>query len=165
MILLVRWRWLLIHIGASESVIRVGEGIPMTRLFSFCFVSTIFLSSSESQDGWTSSPLLCEGNSDAVFPVVNSLWKGDLIQKMNEKFDVDCELSDSLTTLTHQPYHVVDVSYSESQTGSFWSHVNPSRLCVPRYQNFFRIVVWLFFLFVYSQAGLSYSMYTTHIMA
>ncbi|KAJ3808048.1 hypothetical protein F5876DRAFT_46817 [Lentinula aff. lateritia] len=77
---------------------------------------TIFLSSSESQD------------------VVNSLWKGDLIQKMNEKFDVDY------------------VSYSESQTGSFWSHVNPSRLCVPRYQNFFRIVVWLFFLFVYSQA-------------
>ncbi|KAJ3741523.1 calcium activated cation channel [Lentinula detonsa] len=77
---------------------------------------TIFLSSSESQD------------------VVNSLWKGDLIQKMNEKFDVDY------------------VSYSESQTGSFWSHVNPSRLCVPRYQNFFRIVVWLFFLVVYSQA-------------
>ncbi|KAJ3997676.1 hypothetical protein F5050DRAFT_1806592 [Lentinula boryana] len=77
---------------------------------------TIFLSSSESQD------------------VVNSLWKGDLIQKMNEKFNVDY------------------VSYSESQTGSFWSHVNPSRLCVPRYQNFFRIVVWLFFLVVYSQA-------------
>ncbi|KAJ4479281.1 calcium activated cation channel [Lentinula aciculospora] len=77
---------------------------------------TIFLSSSESQD------------------VVNSLWKGDLIQKTNEKFDVDY------------------VSYSESQTGSFWSHVNPSRLCVPRYQNFFRIVVWLFFLVVYSQA-------------
>ncbi|KAJ3971636.1 calcium activated cation channel [Lentinula raphanica] len=78
--------------------------------------STIFLSSSESQD------------------VVNSLWKGELIQKMSEKFDVEY------------------VSYAESQTGSFWSHVNPSRLCVPRYQNFFRIVVWLFFLIVYSQA-------------
>ncbi|KAJ3758886.1 calcium activated cation channel [Lentinula raphanica] len=78
--------------------------------------STIFLSSSESQD------------------VVNSLWKGELIQKMTEKFDVEY------------------VSYAESQTGSFWSHVNPSRLCVPRYQNFFRIVVWLFFLIVYSQA-------------
>ncbi|KAJ3772193.1 calcium activated cation channel [Lentinula raphanica] len=78
--------------------------------------STIFLSSSESQD------------------VVNSLWKGELIQKMSENFDVEY------------------VSYAESQTGSFWSHVNPSRLCVPRYQNFFRIVVWLFFLIVYSQA-------------
>ncbi|KAF9076993.1 calcium activated cation channel [Rhodocollybia butyracea] len=77
---------------------------------------TIFLSSSESQD------------------VVNSLWMGDLIQKMNEKFDVDY------------------VSYSESHDGSFWSHLDPARLCVPRYQNFFRITLWFFLLFVYSQA-------------
>jgi hypothetical protein len=30
---------------------------------------------------------------------------------------------------------------------------DPARMCVPRYQNLFRIFVWFFFLGVYSQAG------------
>ncbi|KAE9409981.1 hypothetical protein BT96DRAFT_962045 [Gymnopus androsaceus JB14] len=77
---------------------------------------TIFLSSSECQD------------------VVDSLWMGDLIQKIDDKLNVDY------------------VSYSESRSGGFWDHVDPARLCVPRYQNFFRIAVWLFFLLSYSQA-------------
>jgi hypothetical protein len=53
---------------------------------------------------------------------------------------------------------------------SFWDHLDPSRIAVPRYvytlleanftsdlchshHNIFRIAVWLFFLVVYSQAG------------
>ncbi|KAJ6628925.1 hypothetical protein B0H10DRAFT_2160819 [Mycena sp. CBHHK59/15] len=82
--------------------------------------STIFLSSSEAQD------------------VVNSLWRGEIIQKDNANHDIDCK--------SH-------VHYSETRlSDSFWGHLDPSRMSVPRYQNMFRIVVWLFFLLVYSQA-------------
>lgn len=66
--------------------------------------------------------------------VVNALWNGELIQKNNDNNDIDY------------------VSYDETRGHGFWGHVNPSRINVPRYQNFFRIMVWLFFLFVYSQA-------------
>ncbi|KAJ7284134.1 calcium activated cation channel [Mycena rebaudengoi] len=78
---------------------------------------TIFLSSSEAQD------------------VVNSLWRGDIIQRNNEDHDIDY------------------VHYSDLRpSNSFFGHFNPSRLSVPRYQNIFHIVVWLLFLLVYSQA-------------
>jgi len=40
----------------------------------------------------------------------------------------------------------------ERVDSSFWVHVEPSRIAVPRYQNALRIVIWLFFLVVYSQA-------------
>ncbi|KAF8622048.1 hypothetical protein AX15_007201 [Amanita polypyramis BW_CC] len=66
--------------------------------------------------------------------VVNALWEGDIIQKNNESNDIDY------------------VPYSEVRGGGFWGHFDPSRLGVPRYQSIFRIVVWIFFLFVYSQA-------------
>ncbi|KAJ7682507.1 calcium activated cation channel [Mycena polygramma] len=78
---------------------------------------TIFLSSSEAQD------------------VVNSLWRGDIIQRNNHNHDIDY------------------VQYAETRNAnSFFSRLDPSRMSVPRYQNMFRIVVWLLFLFVYSQA-------------
>ncbi|KAF7352544.1 hypothetical protein MVEN_01219700 [Mycena venus] len=78
---------------------------------------TIFLSSTEAQD------------------LVNSLWRGDIIQQNNKDHDIDY------------------VEYAEMRPGdSFWSRLDPARLSVPRYQNMFRIVVWLFFLVVYSQA-------------
>ncbi|KAM6496066.1 hypothetical protein JOM56_008772 [Amanita muscaria] len=60
--------------------------------------------------------------------VVQALWRGDIVQKNIENHEIDCE-------------HI-------------WSHFNAPRLAVPRYQNVFRICVWLFFLFVYSQAVL-----------
>ncbi|KAK7060397.1 Calcium channel yvc1 [Paramarasmius palmivorus] len=66
--------------------------------------------------------------------VVNALWVGDIIQKNNDDLDVDY------------------VAYEEREHGGFWTHLDPSRLCVPRYQNIFRIIVWLFFLLAYSQA-------------
>ncbi|KAJ7275705.1 Hsp90 protein-domain-containing protein [Mycena rebaudengoi] len=66
--------------------------------------------------------------------VVNSLWRGD-IQRNNEDHDIDY------------------VHYSDLRpSNSFLGHLDPSRLSVPRYQNIFRIVVWLLFLLVYSQA-------------
>ncbi|PPQ66580.1 hypothetical protein CVT26_009480 [Gymnopilus dilepis] len=66
--------------------------------------------------------------------VVNALWNGELIQINNKHHDIEY------------------VPYAETQDHSFWGHFDPSRLSVPRYQNIFRITVWLIFLFVYSQA-------------
>ncbi|KAL0949283.1 hypothetical protein HGRIS_009360 [Hohenbuehelia grisea] len=66
--------------------------------------------------------------------VVNALWKGDLIQKNNAHHDIDY------------------VEYESTREPTFWSHLDPDRLSVPRYQNIFRVVVWLFFLVAYSQA-------------
>ncbi|KAG2013304.1 calcium activated cation channel [Coprinopsis cinerea AmutBmut pab1-1] len=66
--------------------------------------------------------------------VVNDLWRGDLVQKNMANGDVDY------------------IRYSDNVEHSFWGHLDISRLSVPRYQNMFRIVIWLFFLVVYSQA-------------
>ncbi|EGO02051.1 hypothetical protein SERLA73DRAFT_71198 [Serpula lacrymans var. lacrymans S7.3] len=77
---------------------------------------TIFLSSSEAQD------------------VVNSLWRGDIIQRNNENNEI-----------TYFPYH-------KTRAQGFWNRIDPARISVPRYQNSFRIVVWLIFLVVFSQA-------------
>ncbi|KAJ7094508.1 hypothetical protein B0H15DRAFT_946921 [Mycena belliarum] len=67
--------------------------------------------------------------------VVNALWRGEIIQKNNKNHDIDY------------------VHYAEvRQDSSFFSRLDPSRMSVPRYQNMFRIVVWLLFLLVYSQA-------------
>lgn len=61
--------------------------------------------------------------------MVQALWKGDLVQMNNDDEDIDY------------------VPYEKSESGSFWDHMNPQRISVPRYQAFFRIVVWLFYLF------------------
>ncbi|KIL00487.1 hypothetical protein PAXRUDRAFT_762456 [Paxillus rubicundulus Ve08.2h10] len=66
--------------------------------------------------------------------VVNSLWNGELVQTIDERDDIK-----------YVPFH-------KSQSGSFWSHVDPSRMSVPRYQNIVRIILWFIFLVVYSQA-------------
>ncbi|KAG8904755.1 hypothetical protein FRB99_001232 [Tulasnella sp. 403] len=65
--------------------------------------------------------------------VVNSLWRGDWIQQNNDKNDIDYVL--------YRPVR-----------NSIWDRIDPSRICVPRYQNWFRIIIWFFFLFTYSQA-------------
>ena len=61
--------------------------------------------------------------------VVNALWKGDLVQMNNDDEDIDY------------------VPYETSESGSFWDHMNPQRISVPRYQAAFKIVVWIIFLF------------------
>ncbi|KII94963.1 hypothetical protein PLICRDRAFT_33792 [Plicaturopsis crispa FD-325 SS-3] len=66
--------------------------------------------------------------------VVIKLWNGDLIQKNNDNHDIDY------------------VHYDDERDPGFWGHLDPSRLSVPRYQNFYRIVVWFIFLVVYSQS-------------
>ncbi|BEJ00680.1 hypothetical protein CcaverHIS631_0505370 [Cutaneotrichosporon cavernicola] len=67
--------------------------------------------------------------------VVQSLWKGEWVQYNNEDDDID-----------YTEYHI------DSENGGFWAHFNPNRLAVPRYQNMFKIVMWIVYLFVYSQA-------------
>ena len=71
-----------------------------------------------------------------------------------------------------RPLQAVDVPAYEHMDSKFWSHLDPSRIAVPgyvvhsfeversftsifchRYHNILRVVVWLFFLVVYSQAG------------
>ncbi|KAG5728478.1 Calcium channel YVC1 [Termitomyces sp. T112] len=73
-------------------------------------------------------------SSNEAQEVVAALWKGDLIQHniANNRIDY--------------------VPYADTREHSFWGHFNASRLNVPRYQNIFRIIIWLFFLFAYSQA-------------
>ncbi|CDZ98754.1 hypothetical protein [Phaffia rhodozyma] len=66
--------------------------------------------------------------------VVTSLWNGEWIQQNNEADDIDY------------------IRYDASKIHTFWGHVNPQRLGVPRYQNIFRQIVWITFLVVYSQA-------------
>ncbi|KAK0206687.1 hypothetical protein DFS33DRAFT_1316372 [Desarmillaria ectypa] len=65
--------------------------------------------------------------------VVGALWRGDLIQKNNENLEIEY------------------VPYSETYPETFWGHLDPSRLSVPRHQNIVRIVVWFALLFVYCQ--------------
>ncbi|OCH94327.1 calcium activated cation channel [Obba rivulosa] len=66
--------------------------------------------------------------------VVDNLWRGQLIQKHVSDNEVDFAI------------------YNEQGFNGIWSHLDPFRLSVPRYQNIFRIMVWLFFLVAYSQA-------------
>ncbi|KAF8499987.1 calcium activated cation channel [Gautieria morchelliformis] len=66
--------------------------------------------------------------------VINSLWAGRWVQKYNEHEDIDY------------------VPFTDVRKPGFFGHFEPSRLSVPRYQNIFRIVIWLFFLLTYSQA-------------
>ncbi|KAG6821514.1 hypothetical protein H0H93_000023 [Arthromyces matolae] len=73
-------------------------------------------------------------SSNEAQEVVDSLWNGDLIQQNNADNDIDY------------------IPYADTREHSFWGHFDTSRLNVPRYQNIFRIVIWLFFLVVYSQA-------------
>jgi len=49
-------------------------------------------------------------------------------------------------------HHVDYVPAYDRGHSSFWSHWDPTRIAIPRYQNLIRIVIWFFFLFVYSQA-------------
>lgn len=88
--------------------------------------STIFLSSSESQTGEPFRELctFCMYPNATFVSVVNSLWRGDWVQQNNDKNDIDY------------------VQYKPKRT-TFWDHIDPSRICVPRYQNWFRVRVLL----------------------
>ncbi|KAL7282554.1 hypothetical protein ACG7TL_004025 [Trametes sanguinea] len=66
--------------------------------------------------------------------VVQDLWCGRTVQVYDDDGDISF------------------IPYSEVNYGGFWSHLDPGRLGVPRYQNVFRIAVWFLFLFSYSQA-------------
>lgn len=96
--------------------------------------------------------------------VVLALWNGDIVQKNNEDHDIDCSFFLLFSFPTFNNFS--DIIYRENRPTSF---LDPSRLAVPkydyytyrefvfhsinRYQNYFNIAVWLFFLAVYSIAG------------
>ncbi|KAH7103080.1 hypothetical protein BKA62DRAFT_698531, partial [Auriculariales sp. MPI-PUGE-AT-0066] len=61
-------------------------------------------------------------------------WKGDWIQVDNGHGDIDYVL------------------YNEAKQQENFGYLDPSRLCVPRYQSLLRVIIWFFFLVVYSQA-------------
>lgn len=66
--------------------------------------------------------------------VISALWRGDWVQVNNKDNDID-----------YVPRHAAEEK-------SWWRYADPSLMSIPRYQNAFRIVIWFFFLFVYSQA-------------
>ncbi|KAI0082361.1 calcium activated cation channel [Panus rudis PR-1116 ss-1] len=66
--------------------------------------------------------------------VVNDIWCGRLVQSHDEERGLEF------------------VPFREAGFDGFWSHLSPNRLTVPRYQNIFRIAIWVLFLLVYSQA-------------
>lgn len=61
--------------------------------------------------------------------MVNSLWRGDWVQRNNDDDDIDY------------------VQYEKSESEYFWDHLDPQRMGVPRYQTLFRQVTWIVFLF------------------
>ncbi|KAG8921916.1 hypothetical protein FRC02_012272 [Tulasnella sp. 418] len=71
-------------------------------------------------------------SSNEAQSIVNALWRGEWVQKNNDNYDIDY------------------VEHKRKRNRGFWDHLDPSRLSVPFYQNWFRILIWLFFLFAYS---------------
>ncbi|KAI0036049.1 calcium activated cation channel [Vararia minispora EC-137] len=63
--------------------------------------------------------------------VVNWLWKGEIVLEYHD---------DQI------------VPYNKELELSLFGHFDPVRISVPRYQNVFRIAIWLIFLVIYSQA-------------
>ncbi|PFH51286.1 hypothetical protein AMATHDRAFT_3139 [Amanita thiersii Skay4041] len=113
---------------------RIIHVSPRERLASI--MSTRFQytrSDSETSDMSSALEIAIDQQCEAQ-DVVNALWNGDIIQRNNANHDIDY------------------VPYVEVRDSGFWKHFDASRLAVPRYQNIFRIVVWLIFLAVYSQA-------------
>ncbi|KAJ7686075.1 calcium activated cation channel [Mycena rosella] len=106
------------HIQADGDRSDMSSALEMA-IDSHC---TIFLSSSEAQDGKMPSNYFY---SPVTMPSRQLTLAGEIIQKNNANHDIDCA----------------------SHT-SFFGRLDPSRLSVPKYQNMFRIVIWLFFLLV-----------------
>ncbi|KAG8881203.1 hypothetical protein FRB97_009772 [Tulasnella sp. 331] len=65
--------------------------------------------------------------------VIESIWMGDWVQHNGEQ------------------RRIAYIQYKPCRK-NIWDWLDPSRLGVPRYQNWMRILIWFLFLFVYSQA-------------
>ena len=93
--------------------------------------------------------------------VINSLWRGDWLQQNNADNDIDCTCllrplfplpSSQCTNSSPNPISPPDVSYAEIRKKGQVPYLDPSRIGVPRYQDWLRLAIWMFFLFVYSQS-------------
>jgi hypothetical protein len=69
-----------------------------------------------------------------VTSVVDSLWRGELVQKNNEHHDIECTpLLCGLGLANPLILSITDVKYRQVlQEHSFWGHLNPARIAVPR---------------------------------
>lgn len=63
-----------------------------------------------------------------------ALWRGLLVQREHEG------------QITYQPYK------PSADTSGFMAHFDPDRVGVPRYQFFFRIMLWILFIVAYTVA-------------
>ncbi|KAM0786008.1 hypothetical protein ACM66B_006824 [Microbotryomycetes sp. NB124-2] len=66
---------------------------------------------------------------------VFALWRGLLVQKIKED-----------GSIVYEPYKPA------RERGGFMSHFDPDRVAVPRYQFFFRILLWVIFIVAYTTA-------------
>lgn len=73
-------------------------------------------------------------SSDESQTAVTALWNGSWVQIHTD----DCQ------------NQIEYVSYKKKDGHSLLHHFNPTRIGVPKYQNYLRIVIWLSFLAVYS---------------
>ncbi|TIC50748.1 hypothetical protein E3Q04_03994 [Wallemia mellicola] len=71
-------------------------------------------------------------SSDEAQTAITSLWNGSLLQVHADKEQIEY------------------LPYSKGAGHSLLSHFDPSRIGVPKYQNYLRIVIWLGFLAIYS---------------
>lgn len=110
--------------------------------------------------------------SDHFLQVVNEIWSGRLVQRNNDGHDIDCKCCCPLSKfgvkpswsprrpLRRQPLPLIfraprsiEIIRAEVNTLLLLCWILFTCLTVYRYQNFFRIFVWLFFLVTYSLAG------------
>lgn len=71
-------------------------------------------------------------SSDEAQTAITSLWNGSWLQVHADKEQIEY------------------LPYSKGAGHSLLSHFDPSRIGVPKYQNYLRIVIWLGFLAIYS---------------
>ncbi|KAE8541268.1 hypothetical protein D1P53_002625 [Cryptococcus gattii VGV] len=120
---------------------RIVHNLPIDKLESIMSTRYRYRESDGDESAPSSALEIAIDHHDTIFlssseaeHVVNCLWRGDLVQRNNENMDIDY------------------VPYQPGESSSFWAHLNPDRMSVPRYQSTFKIVVWCIFLFVYSQS-------------
>lgn len=63
--------------------------------------------------------------------MVDDLWTGELVQKNNEDDEIECKnvIVAVVQLLIH---YQSDIPFDETRPSTFWSHLDVSRLSVPR---------------------------------
>ncbi|KAI6047511.1 hypothetical protein EDC04DRAFT_2864568 [Pisolithus marmoratus] len=83
---------------------------------------------------------------DKIIPMVTTRYR-------YRHADGDISVASSALEIAIDNSCLRDVPYHKPCNAGFEAHFDPARLSVPRFQNIIKIIVWLVFLVVYSQAG------------